>query len=41
MAHILLDKREQWRKACLWITRARKLNNDSQEISPKAASRLR
>ncbi len=35
MAHILRDKRDERRKACLWVTRTGKLNNNSQDISPQ------
>ena len=35
MTHILLDKREQRRKACLWITRIGKLDDDSQKTAPQ------
>jgi hypothetical protein len=35
MIHILLDKREQRRKACLWIACIGKLNDDSQKTAPQ------
>ena len=35
MTHILLDKRKQRRKACPWITRIGKLDNDSQRTAPQ------
>ena len=38
MTHILLDKREQRRKACPWITRIGKLDNDSQKAPPQRRS---
>jgi hypothetical protein len=35
MTHILLDKREQRRKACPRITRTGKLDNNSQKTAPQ------
>ena len=35
MAHILLDKREQWREACPRITSIGKLDNDTQKAPPR------
>jgi hypothetical protein len=35
MTHVLLDKREQSRKARPWITGIGKLYNDSQKTPPK------